>query len=268
MAPEAAHAAESLVEPGVWPEGAPPVPSDAPARVPPLSAAERLAALLEVAICSGFPTQIAVASALSLAGVRPVDAGGNLTRMWVVGLSLIDAALVICLVVWFTRLHGERPGEVFLGRRPVLREGLLGLPLIPVVFTIAVVSMASLYGLAPWLHNVARNPLQDMLRTAGDAWVFGFVVIVSGGVREEVQRAFVLRRFEQYLGGPWVGLILFSAAFGAGHVIQGWDVALTVATLGAFWGIVYLRRRSIAAPVVSHAGFNVLEILRYTLYGA
>jgi membrane protease YdiL (CAAX protease family) len=266
-APEPTNPAESLVDSGAVPEDARPTPYDVSARVPPIPAAQRFGAFLEVAICSGFPTQIAVGSALALAGFRPLDAAGHLTRTWVMGLSLTDAALVIGLVLWFTHLHGERPRQVLFGWRPVAWEALLGLPLIAVVFAIVIVLMAGLHGLAPWTHNVARNPLQDMLRTPRDAWIFALVVIVSGGVREEVQRAFVLRRFEQYLGGAWIGLVLFSAAFGAGHVIQGWDVAVTVATLGAFWGVVYLRRRSIAAPVVSHAGFNLLEILRYTLYG-
>jgi membrane protease YdiL (CAAX protease family) len=267
MASESAHPAGFLVESGPVPADTPPTPHDAPARVPPISVAERIAAFLEVAICSGIPTQVVVATALGVAGFRPVDPAGHLTRAWVVGLSLTDAVLVISLVLWFTRLHGEGAREAFFGCRPVGREGLLGLPLIIVVFAIAVVLMAALQGLAPWMHNVPQNPLQDMLQTPRDAWIFAFVVIVSGGVREEVQRAFVLRRFEQYLGGAGFGLVLFSVAFGAGHIIQGWDVAVTVATLGAFWGLVYLRRRSIAAPVVSHAGFNLLEILRYTLYG-
>ncbi len=37
------------------------------------------------------------------------------------------------------------------------------------------------------------------------------------------------------------------------------------AALGAFWAILYLRRRSSVAPIVSHAGFNALEILRVSL---
>jgi membrane protease YdiL (CAAX protease family) len=267
VAPEPALVAESVVDPGVPPLSAQPVPIEAIARVPPILPADRCAALIEVVICSGFPTQLIVALALSAAGFRSVDAAGHLSGTWVVALSLVDAALVVGLILSFTRLHGERPREMFLGQRPVIGEGLLGLPLIVVVFALVIVLMAALQGLAPWMHNVPRNPLQDMIRTPRDAWIFGVVVIVSGGIREEIQRAFVLRRFERYLGGAWVGLVLFSAAFGAGHVIQGWDVALTIATLGAFWGLVYLRRRSIAAPVVSHAGFNVLEIFRYTLYG-
>jgi hypothetical protein len=32
--------------------------------------------------------------------------------------------------------------------------------------------------------------------------------------------------------------------------------------------MVYLRRRSIAAPVVSHSGFNLLQILQYVVTGS
>jgi membrane protease YdiL (CAAX protease family) len=92
--------------------------------------------------------------------------------------------------------------------------------------------------------------------------------VVGGGVREEVQRAFILHRFDGYLGGAWVGLVIFSVVFGAGHVIQGRDVALTTAALGIFWGVVYLRRGSIASSVVSHSGFNTAEIFRFALFGS
>ena len=34
-----------------------------------------------------------------------------------------------------------------------------------------------------------------------DAAIFALVVMIAGGVREEIQRGFVLHRFEQYLGG-------------------------------------------------------------------
>jgi len=229
---------------------------------------DRLAALAEVVLCSGFPTQLAVAVALQAAGYRSLDAAGRLSRDFVVALSLADAALVVALVLWFLRAHGERPRQMFLGERPLVRESLLGVPLMVVVLGLVLVVLGVVQIVAPVLHNVPRNPLQDMIRTPRDAWTFGAVVVISGGFREEIQRAFVLRRFEQYLGGRWLGLVVFSVVFGAGHVIQGWDVALTIATLGAFWGIVYLRRRSIAAPVVSHAGFNVIEVFRYTLYGS
>ena len=35
---------------------------------------------------------------------------------------------------------------------------------------------------------------------------------------------------------------------------------------GAFWGVVYLRRRSVVAPVVSHSGFNLLQIVQFLVF--
>jgi membrane protease YdiL (CAAX protease family) len=57
--------------------------------------------------------------------------------------------------------------------------------------------------------------------------------------------------------------VVSSVAFGAGHFIQGADAAVATGVLGAFWGAVYLRRRSIGAPMVSHAGFNLVQVLQY-----
>ena len=113
-----------------------------------------------------------------------------------------------------------------------------------------------------------HNPLQDLVRNRWDAVIFAFVVMIAGGVREEIQRGFVLRRFEQYLGGGAVGLVVFSALFGLGHLEQGRDVALATAILGAFWGAIFLRRRSIVGPMVGHAGFNLAQVVKFLTLGA
>jgi membrane protease YdiL (CAAX protease family) len=228
----------------------------------------RLAALVEVVACSGFPTQVAIAGLLSLGGLHPFDARGRLSVPYVFILSLADALALVALAVWFLRLHGERARGVLLGSQPLLRESLLGVLQIPAVFMLAVAVMAVVSRFAPWLRNVPHNPMEGLIGTPLDAWLFVVVAIVGGGIREEVQRAFILHRFEQHLGGAWVGLILFSLVFGAGHVIQGRDVALTTAALGMFWGVVYLRRRSITSTVVSHSCFNAVEILRFALQRA
>ena len=229
--------------------------------------AERLQAVVEVVTCSGFPTQIAVAWLLALAGVVPFRPDGKLSPGYVFSLSLLDAALLIALVFYFLRVHGERPREVLLGTRRLASEALLGLPLAVPVFLLVVAALSIVRWSAPWLHNVPQNPLEGLIRTPLDATTFAVVAVVGGGLREEIQRAFILRRFERHLGGGWLGLALFSLVFGAGHTLQGWDVAIATACLGAFWGAVFLIRESIAAPVVSHSVFNAAEIFRYTLYG-
>src|SRR5439155_9437441 len=179
---------------------------------------------------------------------------------------LTDTAVLIGLIVFFLRAHGERPSDVFLGRRPIGREALLGAPLVVVAFGIAIGVLLAVQRFAPSLHTVAHNPLQDLIASPAQAAVFGFVVVVAGGVREEIQRAFLLHRFDVWLGGGTLGVIVTSVAFGAGHLqVQGVDAALATGLLGAWWGIVYLRRRSAVAPIVSHAGFNLLEIVQFLL---
>jgi uncharacterized protein len=228
----------------------------------------RLIAILEVLLCSGLPTQLAIAGVLAAFGIVPYDSHKNLASNYVFALSLADAVALLGLVWWFLRLHGERPRAVLLGTRPILPEAVRGVLQVPVVFLIVLVVMVTVQKFVPALHDVEKNPFQGLIRSASDAAMFGVVALVGGGLREEVQRAFILHRFEQHLGGRQVGLVVSSLAFGLGHIIQGRDVAIATTALGAFWGWVYLRRRSVASTVVSHSGFNAAEIFRYTFYGA
>ena len=76
---------------------------------------------------------------------------------------------------------------------------------------------------------------------------FAFVVVVAGGMREELQRGFQLHRLTGHVCGPVPALLLASLAFGAGHTVQGYDVAVATGVLGAFWGLLFLTRRSVVA---------------------
>jgi membrane protease YdiL (CAAX protease family) len=236
------------------------VPVEAPPGIQP---AERLRALAEVVLCSGFPTQIVILTVMASFGMRLQTAGGSWSPLFVATLSMLDSAFVIALVFLFLRAHRERVRDVLLGQRPVWSEVLLGMTLLPFVFILALVVLATLITIAPQLHNVTHNPMQDLMQNPRDAAIFGFVVMVAGGVREEIQRGFILHRFSQYLGGGAVGVVVHSVIFGLGHVDQGWDATLAVGTLGAIWGTIYLKRRSIIAPMVSHAGFNLAQLVKF-----
>jgi membrane protease YdiL (CAAX protease family) len=242
------------------------VPDDQPSalspRAPtPLTA--RILALIEVLICSDILTQMAIGGTLGALGYRP-SVNGRLNLGYVAALSLGDAVLLIALILSMLYAHGERPAAVLFGRRPIVSEGAFGVLLIPLTLVLAVAVLLTVRRFAPSLHNVEHNPLQELLRSPRDAWLFALVVLVAGGVREEIQRAFLLHRFEVTLGGGAVGLIVTSVAFGAGHYhLQGVDAGIATGLLGMFWGVVYLRRRSCVAPMVSHAGFDLLQIVSF-----
>ena len=246
------------VDPAPLESQGPPAGADEP---PAPSLHRRLTAAGEVVLCSGFPTQLTLVVVLGLLGAGPTEGAGDLSLAYVVTLSMVDAAVILALVWMLMRAHGEHPVAVMVGRRPIRSELLLGLALVPAALLVVAAAFAVLSRVAPELRNVPENPLEALITTPAGALTFAAVAVVAGGLREEVQRAFILRRFEQHLGGAAVGLVVFSVAFGLGHLVQGRDAAIITGLLGALWGLLYLARRSMVAPFACHAGFNATEVL-------
>lgn len=244
------------------------IASEAPAPGTPSRTAARVRAAAQVVACSGVPTQLLLVQILAAFGVRPFLEGETLNVSWVVLLALADTLLLIGLIVLLLKANGESVRGLLLGPRRAGTEIPLGLASVVPVLVIAAAVLLAARAVAPWLHNVPDNPLAALLQSPRDAWLFVIVALVAGGLREEVQRAFLLTRFEQHLGGARAGLAITSVAFGLGHLLQGFDAALATGTLGVLWGGLFLWRRSAIAPVVSHAGFNGLEIVRYLLMGS
>jgi CAAX protease family protein len=244
-----------------------PVPSPQPpapdSHAPRFEIKPRLVALLEVLICSDFPTQVALGATFAALGYKPFGPTGQLQVAYVVGLSLLDAVVLVALIILFLRSHGESPRDVLFGRRRTADEIAYGVRLMIIALVGGIGTLIAIQHFVPWLHSVQQNPLEGLLTSTRDAWLFGLVVLVAGGVREEIQRAFLLHRFEVWLGGGTFGVIVTSVAFGAGHLLQGYDAAIVTGMLGALWGVTYLRRRSALAPMVSHAGFDLLQIVQF-----
>jgi membrane protease YdiL (CAAX protease family) len=230
------------------------------------SVADRTVALIEVLLCSDYPTQFALNATFLALGFHAQGPDG-LNFGFVMALSLADTVFLVGLILLFLLAHGESPADMFFGGKPFLAEARAGIPLTFVAFAIALLVLVAVRAAAPWLHTVEHNPLQDLMRTPGKAFMFAGLVVVAGGIREELQRAFLLRRFERSLGGAKVGIVVASLAFGAGHFMQGVDAVIATALLGAFWGVVYLRRRSVVAPMVSHSGFDLLQVLQFVATG-
>jgi len=216
-------------------------------------------ALAEVVMCSGFPTQLAIIAALRVAGIQ-LTPDGTLSAQFIFAVSAIDTVLLLGLIFLFLRLSHDRARDVFLGSQPIGTEVRLGIVLVPILFMAVVLLQLVVRLIAPALHNVDINPFIALLASPWLLAGFILLVLIAGGLREELQRAFLLHRFEQRLGGGRVGLAVTSLAFGLGHTLQGWDAAIVTAMLGACWGAIYLARRSVVSTVLSHALFNVAQV--------
>src|SRR5262245_9703225 len=122
--------------------------SDSPPALP-----ERIVALLEVLLCSGFPTQLALGATLIWAGVQPLRPDGTLNLTYVSAVSLIDAVVLTALITVCLRAHGESLRGIILGDRPIRPELALGAKLIVLAFVVAVVVLGVILQFAPQLHT-------------------------------------------------------------------------------------------------------------------
>ena len=216
---------------------------------------------MEILLCSGIPTQFLILAILLAAGIGPLREDGTLSGLFVFVSLLTDTVLLLALIIFLLRRRGERPSEVFFGHRPAWAEIGAGVLSFPFVIAVMTGLMLVIQRLVPSLHNVPENPLEKLLGDQFTIWVFLILVIVAGGVREELQRAFLLHRFRGDLRQPWLGLVITSLAFGLGHQLQGLDAAIVTGTLGAIWGAMYLTRGSALAAIVSHSLFNSAQLL-------
>jgi membrane protease YdiL (CAAX protease family) len=252
----------------------PPIDTAKPLELPTLNKTlsawqQRLLAVLEVLLCSSLPTQVLIGGVLTAIGIPARVDGEQLSLTFVLALSLTDSVVLIALMILLARAHGDSAWLLWRGHLSVTREIGAGILLVPVAVMIVALLLGSIRLFAPGLHDVPDNPLESLAAggPAGAA-LFGVVAIVAGGIREELQRAFLLQRFERHLGGATTGVIVLSLAFGLGHRVQGWDAVIATGVLGLFWAIVYIRRRSSIAPIISHAGFNSIEVLRVAMGGS
>jgi membrane protease YdiL (CAAX protease family) len=236
------------------------VPQAIAATEEPPRPAMRGQALAEVLLCSGFPTQLAIVGILSLFNVSITEEGDALSPRYVFLVSTIDTVVLLGLITLLLRTSGDRPRDVFLGKAPAIPELLLGIASLPLVLVMVALVQIGLHSVAPFLRTVPENPFESMMQSPALLVAFTVLVVIAGGLREELQRAFLLHRFEQHLGGAKLGVLVTSIAFGLGHVVQGWDAVVVTGLLGATWGVMYLRRRSVVGTVTSHALFNTAQV--------
>jgi membrane protease YdiL (CAAX protease family) len=178
---------------------------------------------------------------------------------------LTEAAVALILVVLFLRLRREGLSAIGLVGHRWRSNVVVGISLVPLLFLLTLSLGLFFQTFLPDLVT-ETNPMLALVTTPVELLLFVACSVLVGGLKEEVQRAFVLIRFEDYLGGIWVGLVLWSFFFGWGHLTQGVDNAVGAGLLGLAFGLVFIRRRNLLGPMVSHALFNVLTLTIYWLW--
>ena len=177
---------------------------------------------------------------------------------------------IVFLVVWFLLRQSDQTlsslGFSLGGFRGIFIYGVC----LPIgLFLIANVVLNSF--LSALMGARTASVVRALFRDPHDAPYWILTAIIGGGFGEELQRAFVLTRFEQLFGrrGLVAAAVVDSVVFGLRHMYQGGAGAILAGFTGLVFALIFLRRRRVVDAMVSHAGFDLLGIAAaYILYGS
>jgi membrane protease YdiL (CAAX protease family) len=222
---------------------------------------ERLLAFFEVLLLSGLVSSFC--STLIFAGFRGRNVELLETNATTVAVFLlVESGITFLLLLVITKAHQEGLQTLGLSARRWKSDCLIGTAL---AIVLLMINFGAAFIFDHYLpeYSLKENPLTAFIHEPHELVIFMLAVLVAGGIKEEVQRAFILNRFGRYLGGMGVGLVLWSMAFGAGHYIQGVP-GITIATIyGFLFGLIYLLRGSLIAPMFAHSIYDTLVLLLY-----
>lgn len=179
-------------------------------------------------------------------------------------LQIMKTKIIVFTVLFlFLRLEGDSFGSLGFTTQNLLKQ----------------IGMALAFGAGIWIavHIIFQPIIKILLPEAPaqagtDMTIFmkdlvsvgiWMPIIVIGTFVEELERIFMLTRFEKWLGknGIYIALILSSVAFGIGHLYQGLNTAIGTGLGGLLYGLVYLRKRSAWEAVLAHAFFDIISII-------
>jgi membrane protease YdiL (CAAX protease family) len=199
---------------------------------------------LEIAV---FLFLIVPSMAYSFLAVRQGNVGFGLVALSTI---LRDLAL-LSLIAFFLWRNRESPLQIGWTRRRLPREVGWGLLLFGPMTLGASLLERALLRLG---FTSPRTPLPGSLEAQTPyQLVLALVLVVIIAVAEEtIFRGYLLLRFKAFVRSPLLGALASAAVFSIGHGYEGSAGVLTVGSMGFVFALVYLWRKSLAAPITMH----------------
>jgi membrane protease YdiL (CAAX protease family) len=182
---------------------------------------------------------------------------------------VVDVVLVVTLVAWLRAKHrGWREALVLVPPSRVGREVAIGAGLGVAVRIVAGIAAAAVIAV---LAAITDREVAVPEQVTGDLQGFElvvfalFAVVVAPITEEFLFRGLIYRSIRDRRGVP-IGAVVSAVLFGVIHYVPGpWpdatalQVTMVVTGLGLAW--VYERRKTLLAPIVGHAAFNLIAVV-------
>jgi membrane protease YdiL (CAAX protease family) len=176
--------------------------------------------------------------------------------------SIVNDLALLSLVLYLAWRNGESFKELGWDFGNVWHEMLIGtLLFIPLFLGLMLFNAL----IKPWF-SVQKSTLPSFLvvRGALDSVLAFFLVLVVAVVEETIYRGYLILRLKALFGKADVAVVVSAIVFMLGHGYEGIAGMITVGIMGIIFGVVYLWRGSLAAPMVMHflMDFIVIDIFR------
>ncbi len=155
------------------------------------------------------------------------------------------------LVVFFLWRNGEPLSQIGWELGGIKKEAALGACLfLPVLVGISAIEQAfGSLGLQSHMSHVpkfltAKGPMEILLACV--------LVIIVAIAEETIFRGYLILRLKGLTGSRTASVILSSALFALGHGYEGLANVAAIGILGIILALIYLWRKSLAAPIVIH----------------
>lgn len=193
---------------------------------------------------------------------------------------IMTACLEIAMIgfIWLgLRLRGTPFREVIGRRWKSLDDFMLDIGIAMVLW----LAMLCVVGILQYaLGMVSKQGLSDKLgklqplapQSVKELMFFLVLAIMAGIAEEIVFRGYLQKQFAAWFRNVPAGIIVSALLFGAAHGYQGLKLMLVIAAMGAVFGIVAARRRSVIPGMIAHgwqdsvSGFLLWLYNRYPQY--
>ncbi len=178
-------------------------------------------------------------------------------------LSIVKNKVIFILaVIILLLLEGESIINLGFRKQKLLLQLIFGISLGFITWILVNIVFNPLINA---VNSGALKPQGDILNYMKDPsslymWI---PVVMLAAFSEELQRIFVLTRFEKWFGkyGLYIAVLITSVIFGIGHLYQGMNAAIGTGIGGLLNSFVYLRKRSAIEVIICHAVFNILSVV-------
>ncbi len=176
----------------------------------------------------------------------------NPHRAAMYALTILWEWFLVAYIAWGAKRHGSSLRELIGGKWNDLKAFLKD---VAIAAGFWLISLVVLLCAAVALHATKTGQNIRFLLPQSQLEIFFWILTsITAGICEEIIfRGYFQRQFSAWTGNVPAGVLLSAAAFGAGHIYQGWRSAIIIVVYGLLFGILAEMRKSLRPGMMTHA---------------